>query len=139
MSSLLCMLFNLCIGYSYLPEEIIKIILIPIVINRAESICLYAMWRFVRLMLRSVVFEVSDTSDFPKINLNGIALKKVNNFKCLGHMLTSSLRDDDAIERERKKNNVLFQFSHYFSYFDCYYFIIIFEFLLTMADLFLKF
>lgn len=123
------MLFNLCIGYSYLPEEIIKIILIPIVINRAESICLYAMWRFVRLMLRSVVFEVSDTSDFPKINLNGIALKKVNNFKCLGHMLTSSLRDDDAIERERKKNNVLFQFSHYFSYFDCYYFIIIFELL----------
>lgn len=38
----------------------------------------------------------------PPVYLNGLALKKVESFKYLGHIVTSDLRDDKDIERERR-------------------------------------
>ncbi|KAJ0171844.1 hypothetical protein K1T71_012607, partial [Dendrolimus kikuchii] len=38
----------------------------------------------------------------PPVFLNGVALKMVDRFKYLGHIVTSDLRDDEDIERERR-------------------------------------
>lgn len=38
----------------------------------------------------------------PPIRLNESTLEKVDEFKYLGHLLTSSLKDDDDMERERR-------------------------------------
>lgn len=42
----------------------------------------------------------------PPVNLNGVALKIVSSFKYLGHVVTSDLRDDGDIERERRALSV---------------------------------
>ncbi|XP_072936701.1 uncharacterized protein [Epargyreus clarus] len=42
----------------------------------------------------------------PPVYLNGEALKLVERFKYLGHIVTSSLKDDDDIERERRALSV---------------------------------
>ena len=45
-------------------------------------------------------------SEVPPITLSGCPLRRVNNFKYLGHMITVDLRDDDDIERERRALSV---------------------------------
>lgn len=63
-----CMLFNLCIGYSYLPEEIIKIILIPIVINRPLIFPIEKNYRPISLAtVISKVFDAWLTHDKPNL------------------------------------------------------------------------
>ena len=52
-----------------------------------------------------MVFEAKGNSAgivFPNIMLNGTALRRVSKFKYLGHILTSDLKDNDDIERERR-------------------------------------
>ncbi|XP_073948222.1 uncharacterized protein [Choristoneura fumiferana] len=41
-------------------------------------------------------------TDVPPIMLNGVQLKRVTQFKYLGHLLTEDLKDDADIERERR-------------------------------------
>lgn len=51
-----------------------------------------------------MVFEArgKNTVNFPEVKLNGKVLCRVHKFKYLGHLITSDLRDDDDIERERR-------------------------------------
>ncbi|XP_063838778.1 uncharacterized protein LOC135087843 [Ostrinia nubilalis] len=44
--------------------------------------------------------------NIPSIKLNGAPLKKVEEFKYLGHLVTSDLKDDADIERERRALSV---------------------------------
>lgn len=45
-------------------------------------------------------------NNMPPINLNGAPLLRVDKFKYLGHMITSDLKDDTDIERERRAVSV---------------------------------
>ncbi|XP_053602893.1 uncharacterized protein LOC128670901 [Plodia interpunctella] len=51
-----------------------------------------------------MVFETrgKNIDQYPEIQINGIKIQRVYKFKYLGHILTSGLRDDDDIERERR-------------------------------------
>lgn len=42
----------------------------------------------------------------PSVTLNGVPLKRVFNFKYLGHLVTEDLKDDDDMERERRALSV---------------------------------
>lgn len=55
-----------------------------------------------------MVFQTrrSCVNDIPPIKLKGCALKRVNVFKYLGHLVTSDLRDNVDIERERRALSV---------------------------------
>lgn len=60
-----------------------------------------------------MVFEVSGKASESSVGvtLNGVSIKRVTRFKYLGHILTSDLKDDADIERERRalavKGNML--------------------------------
>jgi exonuclease III len=51
-----------------------------------------------------MVFEAKRKSpvQYPDIVIDGVKIKRVFKFKYLGHILTSGLKDDDDIERERR-------------------------------------
>ncbi|KAA5589313.1 hypothetical protein F3G61_31360, partial [Pseudomonas aeruginosa] len=44
--------------------------------------------------------------NIPSVKLNGTPLRRVDTFKYLGHFVTSDLRDDTDIERERRALSV---------------------------------
>ncbi|XP_063620691.1 uncharacterized protein LOC134793096 [Cydia splendana] len=45
-------------------------------------------------------------SEVPPVRLSGVPLKRVYQFKYLGHVLTDDLKDDEDIERERRALSV---------------------------------
>lgn len=55
-----------------------------------------------------MVFQVKgrDPIDVPQIKLNGKELQRVSKFKYLGHLVTTDLKDDADIERERRALSV---------------------------------
>ncbi|XP_041989040.1 uncharacterized protein LOC121740419 [Aricia agestis] len=59
---------------------------------------------------KSVVMVFEDGSrrwsNVPSVSINNCVLQRVHKFKYLGHMLTSDLKDDDDIERERRALSV---------------------------------
>lgn len=57
---------------------------------------------------KCMVFEVRSKHGFhaPPVRLNGVILEKVTQFKYLGHMLTTDLKDNVDIDRERRALSV---------------------------------
>lgn len=55
-----------------------------------------------------MVFQVKEkrVENFPAVKLNGAPLKTIQQFKYLGHIVTSDLKDNADIERERRALSV---------------------------------